>query len=117
MLIKKDFTQFQDLIKDKEKRELLFKSKSWFVSLYLQTSPWHETIIQKDNIIIPFIVSDYIYKMEFSRSEKENYIQVVNSSMGAMWWYFANYYLSKRLMKNWNKVADELERTDEQLKQ
>ena len=74
MLIKKDFTQFQDLIKDKEKRELLFKSKSWFVSLYLQTSPWHETIIQKDNIIIPFI---FLPNFSLERNYRVSFFRMV----------------------------------------
>jgi len=59
---------------------------------------------QQDNIIIAFVVSNYIYKVHFTRTSDENYIEILNSSVGSMWWSYANKYISKRIIKNWGRV-------------
>ena len=59
---------------------------------------------QQDNIIIAFVVSNYIYKVHFTRTSDENYIEILNSSVGSMWWSYANKYISKRIIKNWDRA-------------
>ena len=104
MKIKKDFDTFRTIVLDEEKREILFKGPNWLYELYLQTSPWDDPIIEQDNIMIAFIVDNYIYKVNFTRTSDENYIEILNSSVGSMWWSYANKYISKRIIKNWDKV-------------
>jgi len=74
MKIEKDFDTFRSIVLDEEKREVLFKGPNWLYELYLQTSPWDDPIIEQDNIMIAFVVSNYIYKVHFARTSDENYI-------------------------------------------
>lgn len=108
MIVKKDFDTFRLIVLDEEKRELLFKASNWFYQLYLQTSPWHNPIIEQDKIIIAFVASNYIYKVNFIRTSDENYIEILNSSVGSIWWYFANKYISKRIIRNLDSVSHDV---------
>ena len=104
MKIEKDFDTFRSIVLDEDKREVLFKGPNWLYELYLQTSPWDDPIIEQDNIMIAFVASNYIYKVHFTRTSDENYIEILNSSVGSMWWGYCNIYISKRIIKNWDRA-------------
>ena len=104
MIINKDFDKFKSIVLDNDRREVLFKGDNWWYELNLQTSPWHEPVIKQDNIMISFVVSNYIYKINFSRGSHSNSIKIINGFIDSMWWFFANKYIVKRMLKNWDKA-------------
>ena len=54
--------------------------------------------------MISFVVSNYIYKINFSRRNHSNSIKIINGFIDSMWWFFANKYIVKRMLKNWDKA-------------
>ena len=54
--------------------------------------------------MISFITNDWVYNADFFRDKETNQIVIKNSKAGAALWSFANKYIVKRMIKNWDKV-------------
>jgi hypothetical protein len=103
MIILKNFTDFKNIINDTEKRKLLLRGTSWWQRYRLWIYSNEQVIVENDKIIIPFVSGKYNYNAVFVRNIDTNEILIQNSTIGSIWWYFLNRYISKRILKNWEK--------------
>ena len=105
MIINKDFDAFKNILEDKDKSKILLGAPNWFFYLCLFKNPWKKILFEENKITIPFIASDWFYNADFIREKETNQIQIKNSKAGSFFWLFANKYIVKRMMKNWDKAT------------
>lgn len=105
MIIKKDFDSFKKIVENKEKSKILLQPKNWFYALLFVQNYFNDQIVVKNDIItISFISDIYTYNAEFVRELTKNQIEIKNSKLGSIWWYFFNYSISKRIEYNWEEA-------------
>ncbi len=105
MIIKKNFDAFKNIIKDKEKSKILFKPNNYFYKLIFIKNPKKEIIVENEKIIISIKSGDYVYNVKFIRERTNNHIEIVNSILGRVFWYFLNLSISRRIENNWENAC------------
>ena len=103
MIIPKKFNDFKSIISNPDKRSLLLGGTSWWQRYQLWIYSNEQVIVENDKIMIPFVSGKYTYNAVFIRNKDTNEIIIQNSAIGAVWWYFLNRLIKKRMLKNWDK--------------
>ena len=106
MIISKKFNDFKYIINNIEKRKMLLRGDNWFQRWRLWIWNDHQVIIENDKIIIPFASGKNRYNAIFARNKETDEILIQNSIIGAIWFYFINRLICKRIEKNWEKCQD-----------
>ena len=100
-IIAKDFDDFKKIISSNEKRKVLLRG-NWFQRTFW-LSMEGEPIIENDSIKITFFSDVAEYSAEFVRNVDTNEILIKNSTFEYYYYFFLNRWISKRILKNWDK--------------
>ena len=101
MIIKKPFDDFKSIVSHLETRKLLFKSR-WGAFPILENNK--SILVEKDKIIICFNNDmGESYTVEFTRTTHTNEIEIKNSTLGALYYFFSNVRIAKKIRVNWEK--------------
>ena len=104
MIINRDFDDFKKILENKEKCKILLRPRNWFYKLLFFQNPLKEIVVWNNMVTISICSGKYIYNAEFVRDQTKNQIKIKNSVTGAVFWYFLNSYMSKRIEHNWKKA-------------
>ena len=104
MIINRDFDDFKKILENKEKCKILLRPRNWFYKLLFFQNPLKEIVVCNNMVAISICSGKYIYNAEFVRDQTKNQIKIKNSIAGAVFWYFLNSYISKRIEYNWEEA-------------
>ena len=102
MVINKDFDSFKSIIENVKQRKVLFKGSNLWQRYQLWIYSNDQVIIENDRILIPFVSGKHNYTAKFERNTEKNTIQIKNSKLGGLYYYFLNSLISKRIHRKWD---------------
>jgi len=122
MIIKKNFDDFKNIVQNKKKVIIIFKSNNFMEryvfrlrlatpsdSGYFFLQSYKDILIEDNKIKISLNLNEslensYLYRVEFIRDSKTNFIKIKNNFLGRYSWYFFNNSIRNRIINNWNSI-------------